>query len=255
MKFEDMINTIQLGDCYELIKDIPDNSIDLVLTDPPYEISKGGMTGIFKTRDKIGHKYYDAIMDKKLDKGIDLKILDEYIRILKKINIYIWCNKDQIYNYMNYFVKERKCNFEIIIWGKNDPTPFTCGHYLKDKEYCLLFWEKGAYLKGNYETMRTIYMSNKNKDDGKKYGHPTIKPLNIIKNLLSNSCESGGIVLDTFCGSGTTCVACKETGRRYIGMEIDPEYHKIAVDRLNGITANGQTSIFTDFENLGGSNE
>ena len=46
------------------------------------------------------------------------------------------------------------------------------------------------------------------------------------------------------------CLAAKETGRRYIGMEIDPEYHKIAVDRLNGINANGQTSIFTDFENL-----
>lgn len=98
--------------------------------------------------------------------------------------------------------------------------------------------------------MRTIYISNKNKTDGKKYNHPTVKPLNIIQNLLSNSCELGGVVLDTFSGSGTTCVAAKETGRRFIGMEIDPEYHKISIDRLNGINANGQTSIFTDFDNL-----
>ena len=56
--------------------------------------------------------------------------------------------------------------------------------------------------------------------------------------------------MDCFCGSGTTCVACKETGRRFIGMEINEKYYKIAVDRLNGITANGQTSIFTDFEKL-----
>ena len=250
MKFEDMINTIQLGDCYELIKQIPDNSIDLIITDPPYEIGKGGMTGIFKNRDKIGHKYYDAIMDKKLDKGINLSILDEFVRSLKKINIYIWCNKDQISDYLDYFVKNKKCNFEFIIWGKNDPTPFTCGHYLKDKEYCLFFW-KGSYLKGNYETMKTIYMSNKNKQDGKTFNHPTIKPLNIITNLIINSSKENDIVLDCFAGSGTTCVAAKELGRQYIGMEIDPEYHKIAVDRLNGITANGQTSIFTDFDNLG----
>lgn len=250
MKFENMINTIQLGDCYELIKNIPDKSIDLIITDPPYEIGKGGMTGIFKYRNNKGHKYYDAIMEKNLDKGIDLKILDEFVRVLKKINIYIWCNKDQIYDYMTYFIKEKKCNFEIIIWGKNDPTPFTCGHYLKDKEYCLLFWEKGAYLKGNYERMKTIYISNKNKADGSLYNHPTIKPLNIIKNMVQNSSEVGGVILDTFTGSGTTCVAAKELDRKYIGMEIDPEYHKIAINRLNGITANGQTSIFTDFELL-----
>jgi len=60
----------------------------------------------------------------------------------------------------------------------------------------------------------------------------------------------GGVILDTFTGSGTTCVAAKELDRKYIGMEIDPEYHKIAVNRLNGITANGQTSIFTDFDLL-----
>ena len=60
----------------------------------------------------------------------------------------------------------------------------------------------------------------------------------------------GGVVLDTFCGSGTTCVSAKELGRRYIGMEIDEKYYKIAVDRLNGINANGQMSIFTDFEKV-----
>lgn len=251
MKFEDMIDTIQLGDCYELIKKIPDKSIDLIITDPPYEIGKGGMTGIFKYRNNTGHKYYDAIMEKKLDKGINLSILEDYVRVLKKINIYIWCNKDQIYDYMTYFVKNKKCNFEIILWVKNDPTPFTCGHYLKDKEYCLYFWETGAYLKGNFETMRTAYLSNKNKSDGKKYKHPTIKPLNIIENLLKNSCDVGGIVLDTFVGSGTTCVAAKETGRRYIGMEIDPEYHKIACNRINGIEASGQmTLIFDDKGNV-----
>lgn len=78
------------GNSYELIKKIPDKSIDLIITDPPYEIGKGGMTGIFKYRNNAGHKYYDAIMDKNLDKGIDLKILDEFVRISKYIYIYIY---------------------------------------------------------------------------------------------------------------------------------------------------------------------
>ena len=89
----------------------------------------------------------------------------------------------------------------------------------------------------------------------KIYKHPTIKPLNIIENLIINSSNENDIVLDCFCGSGTTGVACKELNRKFIGIEIDREYHKIAVDRLNGITANGQTTIFTDFENIGENDE
>ncbi len=245
------LNKIYNEDCYEGIKKIPDKSIDLIVTDPPYEMSRGGMTGIFKYRNNSGHKYYDEIMDKKLDKGIDLKILDEYVRVMKKINIYIWCNKDQIYDYMTFFTKKHNCNFEIIIWAKIDPTPFTCGHYLKDKEYCLFFWEKGVKLKGNFETMKTVYVSQKNKKDGKEYGHPTIKPLDIIENLIKNSSDVGGVILDSFIGSGTTAVACKKLGRNFIGFEINKHFYDIALDRLKGISIQdrkemnaGQLSLF-----------
>ena len=88
MKYEDMLNTITLGDSYELIKYIPDNSVDLVIIDPPYKFTGGGkMTGIFKDR---GVRYFDAIEGKGLDNNYDLKILDEIMRALKKINIYIF---------------------------------------------------------------------------------------------------------------------------------------------------------------------
>lgn len=88
MKFEEMLNTITLGDSYELIKDIPDKSVDLVIIDPPYKFTGGGkMTGIFKDR---GKRYFDAIEGKGLDNNYDLKILDELLRVLKKINIYIY---------------------------------------------------------------------------------------------------------------------------------------------------------------------
>ena len=122
-------------------------------------------------------------------------------------------------------------------------------HYLEIyEEYCLFFREKGVPIMGSYETKKTVYISSSNKEDKDKFIHPNCKPINIIKNLIENSSNKNDIILDTFAGSGTTCVACKETGRRYIGMEIDPEYHKIAVDRLNGIEASGQMTIFSEFD-------
>lgn len=87
--------------------------------------------------------------------------------------------------------------------------------------------------------------------DKKKYNHPTIKPLNIIKTLIENSSLENQIVFDPFSGSGTTCVAAKELQRRYIGIEVDFEFYKISINRLNGIDAHGQSTIFTDF-NTGG---
>lgn len=146
------------------------------------------------------------------------------------------------------------CFWELFTWHKSNPIPTCNNTYLSDTEYCLIFREKGTNLYGSYETKSKYYISNINKEDKDKYLHPTIKPLEVVKNHIINSTNENDIVLDCFCGSGTTCVAAKETGRRYIGMEIDPEYYKIAKDRLNGITANGQTSIFTDFNSIGDDN-
>lgn len=183
------INKIYLGDAYKLIKNVPDKSIDLIVTDPPYQID--GLhkdTGILKGR-KNSHN--SQLRDNNLGDGIDLKILDDFVRIMKKINIYLWCNKEQIYDYLAYFVKERKCNFEIIIWAKSNPAPFLNGHYLKDKEYCLYFWEQGVKLKPKYENGKTVYISSVNVQDKKDLGHPTIKPIDIIENLIKNSCGGG----------------------------------------------------------------
>ena len=123
--------------------------------------------------------------------------------------------------------------------------------WLPDVEYCLCFKEKTAprYNDG-YKLKSKFYVSKKNRNDKEMYQHPTIKPLELVKRHILHSTNENDIVLDCFCGSGTTCLAAKEAGRRYIGMEIDPEYHRIAVNRLNGINANGQTSIFTDFDKL-----
>ncbi len=249
MKFEDMINKITLGDCYELIKTIPDKSIDLILTDPPYDFHCGSAhdAGIFKNRIV---KPGQDIIDLKINSGINNQILNEFIRVMKHVNIFLWCNKEQIQDYLNFFLNDN-ISFEILMWHKTNPTPLTKNTYLPDTEYCLYFREKGkVLLNDGYELKSKYWITDTNKIDKEKFEHPTIKPLGIVKKQILHTTQPSELVLDCFCGSGTTCVACKETGRRFIGMEINEKYYKIAVDRLNGITANGQTSIFTDFEKL-----
>ncbi|WP_281512236.1 DNA-methyltransferase [Mammaliicoccus vitulinus] len=268
------LNKIYLGDAYELIKEIPDKSIDLIVTDPPYQFQSGGGGGAFGSKKRSYHSEYYSLSNKyefkeryssRLDKdkvknrkeiahlstGFDYKILDEFVRVLKKMNIYIWCSKAQVRKLLDYF-EDKGYAIDILTWHKDNPIPTANNSYLSDTEYCIFAKETGAYLGGSYETKRKFYVTHTNRQDKNNYHHPTIKPLNIIKNLIINSSKGGGIILDPFIGSGTTAVACKELNRNFIGFEINEEYFKIANDRLNGITQKEkkqgvkQLSLFDD---------
>ena len=284
MKFEDMINTVQLGDCYELIKNIPDKSIDCVYVDVPYLMVSGGAgtSEISKRSSKnkmellgVG-KLYDPtkkpsenlriannkknqrteLNNSNITTGFDYKLfIKEMFRVMKKCNIFIWCSPMQILDIMNELHKYNKNTIVILTWNKTNPIPTTNNNWLSDIEYCLYLREEGIPLNNGYELKSKWYTSPINQSDKEIFKHPTIKPLELVKRHLKHTTQPNDIVLNCFCESGTTCLACKETGRRYIGMEIDKEYYKIAVNRLNGITAQGQTSIFTDFDKLGESNE
>lgn len=83
-----------------------------------------------------------------------------------------------------------------------------------------------------------------------KYKYPTIKPLELVKRHILHTTQKDDIILDCFSGSGTTCVAAKELERQFIGIEINSEYYKISLDRLNGILANGQLSFDTDINKI-----
>ena len=242
------LNKIYLGDCYELIKEIPDKSIDLIYTDPPYEMSSGGGGHSALSKRILKTNYVDIV---EIRNGIDYSILDEFCRVLKKIYVYIWCSKDQILPYMKYFIDDKKCLFDVLFWGKTNPTPATNNLYLNNVEYLLVFRENGTYYAKEYELKSKYYISPLNVVDKDDYDHPTIKPLELVKRHILNSSKENDIILDPFLGSGTTCVAAKELGRQYIGIEINEKYYNIAKDRLNGINQKGQTSLFdTDFEQM-----
>ena len=278
------LNNIYLGDCYKLIKDIPDKSIDLVYTDIPYDFAQGGGGGSFGANEKPYNKeikvdrestykrkaereyqlwkstidekesrkheleywrYLEKASTSQFDTGIDYSIYDEFCRVLKDIYIYIWLSKNQIPYTIDYFVNQKKCNFEILTWHKTNPIPKTNNNWLPDTEYCLFFRAQGAHrLNDGFELKHKFYVSGINQADKKKYHHPTIKPIELVKKHILHATKENDIVLDPFSGSGTTLKACQETNRRYIGFELNEEYYKIAKNRLDHIDANGNIELF-----------
>lgn len=214
------------GDCLEVMEDIEKGSVDLVVTDPPYEIATTG-AGIYKQTDKQYVKELNGMKD-----GFSEEVLDELCRVMKKINIYFFCSQKQIIPLLDYFVKKKKCNWNILSWHKTNPIPACGNKYLIDTEFILFFREKGVKVYGSFDTKRTWYATPLNQSDKKKYGHPTVKPLSILENLVVNSSQEGEVVLDCFMGSGSTGVACLNTNRNFIGIELDEGYFEIARNRI-----------------------
>lgn len=212
-------------DCLEVLKALPDNSVDLVVTDPPYEI--GTVGGGF-----VGKKKYFNELESIKD-GFDSVILDELCRVMKKINCYFFCSQKQIIPLLDYFVKDKKCNWNLLTYHKTNPPPACGNKYLTDTEFILFFREKGVKIGGEYASKKTYYVEPLNKKEKDLYNHPTVKPLHIVENLILNSSEKGDIVIDPFMGSGTTGVASKKLGRKFIGCELVEEYFNTAKDRID----------------------
>lgn len=231
MKFEDMINTIQLGDCMDYLKYIPDKSIDLVLTDPPYGINADKGVG----GNNLGKvKKYDDDWDSETPKQ---EVFDELFRISKKVIIFGG----------NYFTDKLPVNGHWIVWDKigevnQDGVNFSA---------CELAYTNIPKNNVKKYFVRQIGFIN----DGDDKFHPTQKPYRLMTNIIKDYSNESDLILDAFSGSGTVCVSARDNNRRFIGFEINEKFYKKSIDRLNGITSNGQMTIFADFDNLGDSNE
>ena len=216
------------GDCLSLMKKLPDNSIDLVVTDPPYDVHAGKGGGAFGNRSSF--KEIDFMSN-----GFDKSILDELIRVMKKVNIYIFCSQKQIPLLINYFAVENKCNLNLLTWHKTNPVPACKNKYLSDTEFIFFAREKGVPILGEYKTKKTYYVTPLNTKEKKLYNHPTVKPQEILQNLIVNSSNENDIVLDPFMGSGSTGVAALNNKRRFIGIELNKEYVKTATERIESV--------------------
>ena len=214
-------------DCLNVLKDVDDNSIDLVVTDPPYEVITGGRNGGVK-----GKPSGILTENKQLMKSIpkaDLW-LSECFRVMKDgTHIYIMTNTLNLTNYLNIINSVGFKLHNLLVWNKNNTTPNRW--YMKNCEY-VIFARKGFAKSINNPSSQTVH--NFNNIIGNKQ-HPTEKPVDLMKLYVENSSQVGDMVLDPFMGSGSTGVACKELGRNFIGVELDKQYFDIAESRINNV--------------------
>jgi len=214
---EDFINKVIQGDCLKVMKDIPDNSVDLVLTDPPYGI---------EYKRHIPYPRYEKIdNDNNLD-WLPLVIKEMYRVLYERGNMYMFCNWQNV----DIFKTEISKHFTIrnmLIWNKGGggmgDLKTTYGSVY---EICFFANKKPSKLNGRRDN-DVINLSR----SGNKF-HPTEKPISLIGYLIRKSSNESDLILDPFLGSGTTAVAAKQLKRNFIGIEISPEYCKIANERL-----------------------
>ena len=227
------LDVIYNKDCLEGMRKMPDGCVELVIADPPYAFKATTGGGAFGSKSEDGSKgraYHAELFS--ISHGFTVDWLDEACRLCNIPNMYVFCSKDQLPQLLEYATK-RKLNYDLLTWHKPNPVPTCSNKYLSDTEYIVFMRGKGARVYGTYETKRKWWVQQVNTADKKLYGHPTIKPLNIICQLIINSSEVGGVVLDPFMGSGTTAVAAIQEGRHYVGFEINETYYETAKKRIN----------------------
>ena len=239
-----MTNKIINGDCIEELKKLPDNSVDLILTDPPYNISKLNDN---RDRSKMNapiHRRNSPItmdfgewdnMERKEFLEFTKIWLKECCRILKKDGSFIsFFNKEDI-SYLGWVAKEFGIRTRVIFsWHKTNPVPsFRKVNYLSACEF-IWIGSKGKYKTFNFKQQKEMhnFFETPNKSSYGRTKHPTEKPELLIKHLIEIHSNEGDYILDPFMGSGTTLVVCKELNRNGIGIEISKEYCDIAKERL-----------------------
>lgn len=210
MTLDEMKNKVILGDCLEIMKQLPDKCIDLVLTDPPYGIGIGGIArdraDINKEGNSVRKAYAVADWDDNIPSELHFK---EMFRI----------SKNQVICGGNYFVKYLQEGHKgWVIWDK--------GQRDLDMSDCELIYT-------SFDCPTRIFTLHRAKLWAEKPQHPTQKPIELIKYLVEKFSKENDLILDPFLGSGTTAIACKQLKRNFIGIEISADYCKISEERLS----------------------
>ena len=215
MKYpNDYINKIICGDCLEVMKGIPDKSVDLVLTDPPYGI--GEMVSGTQSKARLHKTRYDTFIDNpEYIKRICVPVIELCLQKAKAVILTPGSRCMHLYPPPTSFgCLYSNSSSGMQMWGAMDSQP--------------IFYYGKPYDIGK-RIHKCSYEVHEQPSDKR---HPCSKPIKLWEKIVLDRTSEGMIILDPFIGSGTTAVACKNLGRKYIGIEISPEYCKIAEDRL-----------------------
>ncbi len=211
------IMDLRNGDCFDLLDDLEENSVDILYTDPPY---------IPPEHSKTLTKYKKTLSEMGILEGFFKTFLKKIDRVLKDDGIIIiYCNSDSypmFYIHLFPYVKKMRC----FIWDKIN---CSLGYTFRHQHEMILCGERmnmKCIKCGTGDIFKYKVVKAKDKD------HPAQKPVDLHKHILQNIVNENKIVLDPFMGTGSIGVACKELGCKYIGMELEPEYFEVAQNKL-----------------------
>lgn len=222
MQFES--NKVFNGDCFDLIKVMPDNSLDLVIVDPPYGDGVG-----------YGRKNKEILNNE--DESINYDFLDAvYSKMKENSSLYLFSN----HKFVN-LIKEHAINSGynyrmLCIMVKNN---IGMGYGFRNQYEVCLVLEKGK-AKYNLNGMSNVWKMKHVKHD--KKSHPHQKEYDVIRKIILHSSNEGDLVFDGFMGSFSTAIACHKEKRRFIGTELDPKWYSEGIKKLEGMQA--QTTLF-----------
>ena len=254
-KIEQYTNTIIQGDCLELFKNVPDNSIDMTFADPPFNLKKKYNS----YKDSLEFKEYLSWCE---------KWISEMVRVTKPSGSILVHN---IPKWLTYFttILNKKADFKH--WISWDAPTAPMGKTLQPSHYGILFYAKNQKELKYYEIRyphkrdrKTGYLLkdyggkkaslhpfgplisdvwtdiHRIKHNKRRDSHPCQLPIHLLDRLILMTTDENDIVLDPFMGTGTTAVAAKHLGRNYIGFEIDRNYVRIAKDKIDDVQTNSR---------------
>ncbi len=219
-------NNIICDNCFNVIENMEDQSIDLLITDPPYEVSTNG--GGFSNKRE---NWVNDVKRHNLDTFSPIPFLEIVKPKLKKFHAYIFTSKELLDVYIRW-AKENNYGWEIIVMAKSNPIPAKNNKYLGDKEFCMFIREPGGCYFNNDADYQMYYTVKNTVVKPPQYGHPTEKPMHVIADFIKISSRPEDVIFDPYLGSGTTAVAAFLLGRNFIGVEIDEKFAQTAKRRV-----------------------
>ena len=221
---------LYLGDCLEILPTLEAGSVDAVITDPPYLMNKtsGSMTSVgmqdkWRGQLRAGDKTANIAHQLPFSEWFPLV----YQALPERAHVYTFVNDKNLRSALNAAIGAGFSLHNVLVWSKNNKTPSR--YYMKSCEFVLFLRKGKSFPIADYASSQLLEFDNVR---GIEKVHPTEKPPELLAHLIKNSTTEKATILDPFMGSGTTGVACVQTGRNFIGIEIDPDYYAIAEKRI-----------------------
>jgi site-specific DNA-methyltransferase (adenine-specific) len=225
------------------MKEMKDETIDLIFADPPYFLSNGGVSIKSGKIVSVDKGDWDKKSSYKSTEEFTKSWLNESYRLLKEDGS-IWVSGTH-HNIFEVHKVMKEIGFKVInvvIWHKSNPPPLIYKNKFRFSHEIIIWAKKDMDHHFNYESMYKI--ENKEMEDvwtipavqinEKEFGyHPTQKPINLLNRIITASSQKGDLILDPFMGSGTTCISAILNERNYIGIELEEKYYNIAKSRIN----------------------